>query len=146
MRPQLSALIFAAATIGEPTGQLVGEELRKAIVSLVPGDARPLKVVATELSADGAAATVTFQSELGIFAFQLHPQAEALTKLTLVIQGQQFCEGLTFWPPAGDPVDLLQTSGVTIEKKPRDLAITISGAAIAALRPGGKIQFINQYR
>jgi hypothetical protein len=122
------------------------EEPLKGLVTAVAGDQRPFRVVKTQFSEDGSEVTVTFQSEMGIFAFNLAPLPEKLKTVRFIIQKQQYCEGFTLWPKDGKQLDLLRAAGVEVRKQDADLVIEVSGHAFASLKSGGKIQFINQYR
>ena len=116
------------------------------IVSRIPGDRREFKIIKTESSNGQRECTVTFASSFGIFAFNLDLGTRKLSKLTLVIQEQSFCEGLTFRGKEGGEMDLRTTKGVTIAKVGRNIVIELSRVALDALGPGGQVQFVNQYR
>lgn len=135
-------IFLLAILVAESVG---GAELPD-IVSRIPDDRREIKIIKTEFSKDQSEATVTFTSASGIFAFNLELGALKIARLTLVIQEQSFCEGLTFRGKKGGETDLRTTAGVKIAKVARDIVIELSGVALEALRPGGQVQFVNQYR
>lgn len=118
------------------------------LVSKVEGDRRPVEIVSTALTASETEAAVTFRSAFGIFAFNLDLTGTKLTKLTLVIEKQRFCEGLGFSTEGGGVIDLLHGEGVTISAQGGSLAIEFAGPSLAALKAAGpgKIQYVNQYR
>lgn len=119
------------------------------LVSKVPGDRRAVEIIRTEFSKDRSEATVTFASATGIFAFNLELGAARLSKLTLIVQEQSFCEGLTFRGKKrekGGETDLRTAEGVKIKKVGGNIVIELTTVAIEALRPGGQVQFVNQYR
>jgi hypothetical protein len=118
----------------------------KEIAAKVPGDRRPVEIVGTEFNKEQAEATVTFRSSFGIFAFNLDLAGTRLTKLTFLIQKQKYCEGLDFRSKADKALDLRRAEGVKIAPRGEDLAIEITGPALAALQEGGRVQYINQYR
>jgi hypothetical protein len=122
-----------------------GAELPE-IVSKIPGDRREFKIAKTEFSNDQREARVTFASTTGIFAFDLELGAHKLSRLTLVIQDQSFCEGLTFRGKDGGETDLRTAKGVKVATVGRNIVIELSAAALETLRPGGRVQFVNQYR
>jgi hypothetical protein len=136
VRGLLAGLLVGCSTGGSPT----------IIVTKVPGDQRPVEIVSTSLSKANREGTITFRSSFGIFAFDLDLAGANLTRLTLLIQHQQYCEGLDFWPRGGQKVELRHTDGVKISKRGEDLAIEIEGPALAHLKPGGRVQYVNQYR
>jgi hypothetical protein len=116
------------------------------IVVKVPGDQRPVEIIAAQFSKDQTEATITLHSKMGIFAIQLQLADVKLTKLTLLLPGERFCEGLNFWPDQGQQVELLYREGLKLIPREKELAIEITGPALAALGKGGKLQYINQYR
>lgn len=134
-------LVFSLSSVeAEPTPGL-------PVVSPVPGVSPRFKMVEAKLSADGTEATLVLQSDLGIFSFNLAIPADArLTKLTLLIEKQKFCEGLDFCSTGGQTLELRTAEGVKIAPRGADLAIEITGKTLQEVRPGGKIQYVNQYR
>lgn len=147
MRPTLRrraavALLWVLAIVGAGCASTAPRE----IVSRIPGDLRPFQIVRTEVSKDRSEATVTFSSSFGIFAFDLDLAGLELSKLTLVVQKQQFCEGLTFQPKDGRETDLRHAEGVKVSRQGNDLFIEIGPSALARLKKGGRVQYVNQYR
>lgn len=114
------------------------------LVSKIPGDRREFQIVATRRDADQASAT--FSSALGIFAFHLNLNAAKLSKLTLIIQKQVYCEGLTLQKTEGREIDLRTISGVKIQQHDGDTVIEFDATALRAMQPGGNVQYVNQYR
>lgn len=127
------------------TGSVCGAD-ETEIVSKISGDKREFKIIKTEFSQNQSECTVTFASSVGIFAFNLDQSARNLSKLTLVIQDQLFCEGLTFRGKDHRETDLRTSKGVKITKAGRNIVIELSSEALNALKPGGQVQFVNQYR
>src|SRR5262245_57441958 len=106
---------------------LLAEEKPSPVrVTAAPGDQRPFKVTEIGFLPDGSEATVQFQSKLGIFAFHFELPEAKLKKLTLLIEKERFCEGLTFWNKDGKSTDLRGLAGVAIHARGADLAIEIS--------------------
>lgn len=140
--PHLDALFLLTILF---TGDLRGAESPE-IVSKIPGDQREFKILKSESSNDQREATVTFVSSFGIFAFNLALDGRRLSKLTLVIQGQSFCEGLTFRGKEGGEIDLRTAKSVKIAKVGPNIVIEFSAVVLNALSPGGQVQFVNQYR
>jgi hypothetical protein len=93
-----------------------------------------------------AAAKITFSSSLGIFAFDLNPDGRVLNRLTLIVRDQRYCEELSFQDRAGRTTDLLRLQGVRVRQEGTDLVIEITTPAVAVLKDGGRVQYVNQYR
>jgi|GEM_PF-4149395 len=141
-----AGLLMLLASMAQPIAVWAEEAPAKVKVTAIPGDERPFQVKGVETSPDGTAATVKLQSERGIFAFHLELADEKLTLLTLVVETERYCEGLSFSAKDGTSLDLREAPGVSIRPRGPDLLIEIRGKALAAIKGGGKIQFINQYR
>jgi hypothetical protein len=82
------------------------------IVSKIPDDRREFEIVKVEYSPRRAAATITFSSSFGIFAFDLDPDGRKFKRLTLIVNNQRYCEGLTLQDRSGHTTDLLRLEGV----------------------------------
>lgn len=146
VRAAASGLLALLTSMVLPVAGRVDDAPAKITATAVPGDQRPFQVKGVETSSDGAAATVKLQSERGIFAFHLELTDQKLTSLTLVVEKERYCEGLSFSAKDGKAVDLREASGVSIHPRGPDLAIEIRGKALDTVKGGGRIQFINQYR
>ena len=116
------------------------------VISKIPGDRSDFKMVSKKISEDGKEAVFTLLEPTGIFAFRLDLSGTKFSKLTLVIQKQRFCEGLTFQLDGQQAIDLKSVDGVRIAHQEGDLSIEFGPAALEKLKPGGRFQFINQYR
>jgi hypothetical protein len=130
----LSALLIACSTAHVP------------IVSKVPGDRREFEIVQVGYAPRDAAATITFSSSFGIFAFNLDPGGRKLKTVTFIVDKQSYCEGLTFQDRVGRTTDLLRLQGVHVRQEGTDLAIEIKPPAVAVLNGGGRVQYVNRYR
>jgi hypothetical protein len=119
---------------------------KTALVSKIPGDRREFEIVQVEYSAREAAATITFASVSGIVAFDLSPDGRKLKKLTLIVNNERFCEGLSFQDRDGHTTDLRHAEGVQVFPRGTNLVIMIASPAIDLLKEGGRGQYINQYR
>jgi hypothetical protein len=133
-------LAFACLGASQP------KPLPEGVVAKVPGDQRPVTIVKTELSDDKSDATVWFTSSLGIFAFTFEPGDLPLKTVRFIIQEQKYCEGLTFSPKTGGELDLRHFNGVQVTSTNGNLNILVRAPAIDQLKPGGRIQYVNQYR
>ena len=116
------------------------------LVSRIPGDRREFEVAQVDYSPRQAAATITFNSSFGIFAFDLNPGGRKLKRLTLIVNNQLYCEGLSFQDKVGHWTDLLHVEGVQVHEKGADLIIEIVSPAVDLVKDGGRVQYINQYR
>lgn len=116
------------------------------IISEIPGYRKNYTISSKKLSADGKEATFMVLDPTGIFAFRLDLSGTKFSKLTLVVQKQKFCEGLTFQPDGQEAIDLKQLKGVKITPQGDDLNIEFQAEALDKLKPAGRFQFINQYR
>ena len=67
------------------------------LVSKISGDRREFEIVRVDYSTRQAAARITFSSALGIFAFDLDPAGRKLKTVTVIVNNQRHCEGLTFF-------------------------------------------------
>jgi len=117
-----------------------------AVLRKVPDSPRDLQILQTVFSPDRTEAAYVLVEPTGIFAFDLDLSRARLKKLGIVVRRQSRCEGLTFQPQAGPALDLKQMPGVTLSQQGEDLLIELSPAALALLKPGGRVQFINAYR
>lgn len=118
----------------------------RPLVSKIPGDWREFEIVQADYSPRQAAATITFNSSFGIFAFDLNPDGRKLKRLNLIVKPQRYCEGLSFQDRSGHTTDLLHVEGVQIRPQGSDVVIEIAPPAVDLLREGGRFQYINQYR
>ena len=116
------------------------------IISKIPGDRREWQIVWRTISSDKKSAVFTLSSPTGIFAFRLDLTGVKLSRLTLIVQQQKYCEGLTFQPEGGQGIELPHAKGVAISPAGEDLKIEFGPSALELMRAGGRIQFINQYR
>jgi hypothetical protein len=116
------------------------------LVSKIPGDRREFEIVRVDYSPRQAAATITFSSALGIFAFDLDPAGRKLKMLTVIVNKQSYCEGLTVQDRNGRTVDLLRAQGVQVRQEGTDLVIEITPPAVDLLEDGGRVQYVNQFR
>jgi hypothetical protein len=119
---------------------------RGPLVSKVPGDRREFEVVRVDYSPHQAAATITFSSSSGIFAFDLEPGGRKLKRLTILVSNERYCEGLTFQDRHERTVDLLRLQGVQVRHEAADLVIEIVSPALHLLKEGGRVQYVNQFR
>ncbi len=117
-----------------------------ALISKIPGYQRDFQIVSQTISSNGKEAVCTLLEPTGIFAFRLDLSGVKLSKLTLIVQRQKYCEGLTFQPDGGRVVELPHTKSVNISVVDGDLKIEFGPPALEILRVGGRVQFINQYR
>lgn len=143
----IPAVAFSAAMQISVPGAIAADPSDTApFVSKIAADRREFEIVRTEFSPNRSAATVTLASATGIFAFNLDLAAAKLSKLTFVVQKQKFCEGLTFHGKDARETDLRSTKGVTVSQVADDIVIEFTAIALDALKPGGRVQYINQYR
>lgn len=116
------------------------------IISKIPGYRREFQIVSRTFSEDQKSAVITLLEPTGIFAFRLDLAGVKLSRLTLIVQRQKYCEGLTFQPEGGRVVELPHAPGVKISPAGDDLKIEFGPPALELMHAGGRIQFINQYR
>jgi len=116
------------------------------IISKIPGYRSDFKTVTKKISEDGKEAVFTLFEPTGIFAFRLDLSGTRFSKLTLIVQKQKFCEGLTFQSDGRQAIELKNIEGVRITQQGGDLSIEFGAAALEKLKPAGRFQFINQYR
>ncbi|MEI7927358.1 MAG: hypothetical protein WCH40_02330 [Verrucomicrobiales bacterium] len=116
------------------------------VISKIPGYRSDFKTVSKRISEDGKEAVFTLFEPTGIFAFRLDLSGTRFSKVTLVVQKQKFCEGLTFQPDGSQAIELKSLEGVRITQQGDDLSIEFGAAALEKLKPAGRFQFINQYR
>ncbi len=116
------------------------------LVSKVPGDRREFEIVQVDYSPRHAAATATFSSSFGIFAFNLNTDGRKLNRLTLIVIHQQYCEGLSFQDRRRHTTDLRRAEGVQVRQRGSDIVIEIVPPAIDLLKEGGRVHYVNQYR
>ena len=127
-------LLIACATAHRP------------LVTKVPRDRREFEIVYVDYSPRQAAARITFFSSFGIFAFDLNPDGRKLKRLTIVVNDQRYCEGLSFQDRTGHTTDLLRLQGVQVFHQGTDLVVEIGPPAVDLLQDGGRVQYFNQYR
>jgi len=116
------------------------------VITRIPGDRREIEILKYDYLAVDSTATVTLASSLGIFAFDLNLNGADLRKLTLIVQNQTHCEGLTFQDRANKTTDLRHTSGVSVQKRGNDLLIEFGSPALAIFGQGGRLQYVSQFR
>ncbi|MES2660470.1 MAG: hypothetical protein V4689_17730 [Verrucomicrobiota bacterium] len=116
------------------------------VVGRIKGDSRPFTVVSTVMSADRKELTVTLRSERGIFGFQFGPLGAGIRVVRFVMEKEQRCEGFSFSPLTGRPVEFVGMKGFKAHPRGGDLSIEMTGAALDILKTGGRIQFVNAYR
>ncbi len=133
-------MLLVVVCTAEPVPQ------KTEIISEIPGYRRDFKITSKKVSADGKEAVFTLLEPTGIFAFRLDLSGTKFSKLTLIVQKQKFCEGLTFQPDGQETIELKQLKGVKITQQVDDLSIEFQPAALDKLKPAGRFQFINQYR
>lgn len=104
------------------------------------------QIVTQSASADGSKGEVVFDNPTGIFRCQILPLDSTLQELKFVIRKTKYWEGVSFRPGESQEIDLKSQDGVSIVAVGDDCVISIRGAALETLRPGGEFQFINQYR
>jgi len=105
------------------------------------------KIVSREFSADQQQARYVLKSERGIFRCRLNLTNTVITNLVMVVQGEKFCEGLDFQPNRGQWKEFKQAPGVTIKTDaPEGVVLQFQASALEKMKPGGVLQFINQYR
>jgi hypothetical protein len=136
--PLLAVLVSVCAA--EPAPQ------KSEIITEIPGYRKNYKITSEKISADGKEAIFTVLDPTGIFAFRLDLSGAKFSKLTLVVQKQKFCEGLTFQPDGKNTIELKQLKGVKITPQGDDLSIEFKSEALEKLKSAGRFQFINQYR
>ena len=117
-----------------------------ALVSPVSGQGPRFTVVSSKVDGTAKVAEVTFESAMGIFIFHYHPPKEELRKARFVVQKVTTCEGLTFSPEEGKPIELRELEGCRIQSQDGNVVIELTGAALKALGKGGRVQFVNAYR
>lgn len=115
-------------------------------ITRIPGDRREFNLLKRDYSALDSTLTVTVASSFGIFAFDLNLNGSELRKLTLIVQKQAYCEGLTFQDRAKKTMDLLHAEGVAVSKRGDDLIIEFGPPVVAVFRQGGRLQYVNQFR
>lgn len=116
------------------------------IISKIPGYRREVQVVSQTFSPDRKSAVITLLEPSGIFACRIDLSGVKLSRLTLIVQKQKYCEGLTFQPEGGKVVELPFAPGVKISPAGEDMKIEITAPALDLMRTGGRLQYINQYR
>ncbi|MES2920136.1 MAG: hypothetical protein V4819_01220 [Verrucomicrobiota bacterium] len=137
-------LIATVGLVGTPVARC--ETPEQDVVSRIEGDSRPFTVVSTVMSDDRKELTITLRSERGIFGFQFRPPDAGIRTVRFVMEKEQRCEGFTFSPPARKQVELVGMEGFKAQPRGGDLSIEITGAALAVLKVGGRIPFVNAYR
>lgn len=133
------ALWLAACTTAPPPPE-------PAIISKFPGYRREVQVVSQVFSPDRKSAVITLLEPSGIFACRIDLSGVKLSRLTLIVQKQKYCEGLTFQPEGGRAVELPHAPGVKISPAGEDMKIEFTPPALELMRTGGRLQYINQYR
>jgi hypothetical protein len=146
IRKRLAGLTVAATLIAMACFAGSPRALPDGVVSKIPGDGRPLSISKMELSEDKTQATVSFVSSLGIFAFAYQPGDLPLKTMTFVVENQNYCEGLTFHPKSGKEIDLRNAEGVRVAATNGTVRIEVRAPALETMKPGGRIQYVNQYR
>jgi hypothetical protein len=116
------------------------------LVSKIPCDHREFEIIRVDYSPRQAAATITFSSSLGIFAFDLDPGGHKLNRLTLIVNDQRYCEGLDFQDRSRQTTNLRRAEGVRVQQQGSNLVIEIAPPALDLLKGGGRLQYVNQYR
>ena len=143
--------------------RLVRKAFGAALAALTAGSAAPrqapdiirspraigrtsFRVVSQSASADGKSATYVFEAPGGIFSFDLDLAGTQIESLTFVVKDEAYCEGLGLRPSEKEWIDLRRQEGVTISAAGKDVVIRFGPPAVAVLRKGGRLWFINQYR
>lgn len=116
------------------------------IISKIPGYRREVHIVSRIFSPDRKSAVITLHEPSGIFAFRLDLSGANLSRLTLIVQKQKYCEGLTFQPDAGRVIELPYAPGVKIFPAGEDMKIEFTRPALDLMKAGGRVHYINQYR
>lgn len=120
-------------------------------------------------SPDGSVLSIEVSAPTGIFSFDstftsvgrcscllrvrrcdlllvLRVQEAKYSKVVLVIAGQTRVEGLNLTREGSSPPVDLKKSGAQILQRKDSLQITFVDKALAELRQGGKLRYINEYR
>jgi len=143
---RLTGLLFIAMGGLAMTPAARCQTAEQDVVSRIEGDSRPFTMVSTVMSADRTELTVTLRSERGIFGFQFRPIGAGFRVVRFVMEKEQRCEGFSFSPLAGKPVEFVGMKGFKAQPRGGDLSIEMTGAALDILKTGGRIQFVNAYR
>lgn len=104
-------------------------------------------VVSRQFSTDRKQAVYVLKSDLGIFRCRLALTNTILTNLTIIVAGEKHCEGLDFGKNGAGTKDLRTAPGVKLSAQhPQGVRIEFNQEALNDLKPGGILQFVNQYR
>lgn len=105
------------------------------------------QIVSREFSADLKQARYVLKSDLGIFRCRLNLTNTAITNLTLVVKDEKYCEGLDFQPNRGQWKEFKTAPGVSVTTGAKEgVVLQFRAEALEKMKPGGVLQFINQYR
>jgi hypothetical protein len=135
------------------------------LVSAWPTSRHVNRVISETRSADGKLVSVTLENKRGILQLALHLADAAdspVERVVLKLEETAAWEGVEFTPlkqaptkPAAkwaneeleeQPLDWNMTPGVTIRAAGTACEIIVTGEALAALRRGGRFQFVDRYR
>lgn len=142
--PLLLALVLLAGCAAAPA---------VSPARLVPGDQRPVRIESTTLASGGRSVEVRVSAPRGVFALDLELSGDdgsRIDRLVLLVVDERHCEGLEAHVEAaiGQPatIELLGHPDVSIGARGADLEIVLGPAALDALRPRARLQFVDQWR
>lgn len=111
----------------------------------VPGDGRPVRVASASGSADGRRLEAVVDAPTGIFALEM-AVPRRLEQLVLRVPRARRCEGLSLERPGGALLELRDRPGVLVEARGDEVVVVFEAPALEAIAPGGRLQFVNEYR
>jgi hypothetical protein len=84
---------------------------------------------------------------MGIFRCRISLTNTPVTNLVVTVAGEKYCEGLSFRTDGGQGLELKNMAGVQVTTDEKEgVVLQFSSEALNKMKPGGVMQFINQYR
>ena len=111
--------------------------------------AQPVTVVAADTGT--SAISYTVRGPTGIFAVDLEPLPARLKSLTLLLADLSRLESVSLTTPDGEYVELhalgvAAPDGIEVAAVDRGFRVRFTGAGLARLAPGGRLQIVDAWR